>query len=301
MSLYFKGSSGDVLADRRYDFALDLAARGDFAAAADLLEQAIALSPSWPPLYFHLGEYLRQAGDKDSARKAFQTYLTLDASDHMGAAVKLALMDGKAPDNLPPGYVQSLFDQYAPHFDTALVDGLDYKTPKQIADAVRKIKDHGFKRLLDLGCGTGLAAAEFASRADWIEGIDLSPAMVEQAKAKNIYNTLHTGDITTFLNEPHEPYDLVLSADVFVYIGALDDIFMKTAKIMQRGGVFAFSVQSANTDTWILGNDHRYAHGKDYIELCATSAGIKILSRDNVILRQDAGRAVEGMVYVCRR
>lgn len=290
-----------MLADRRYDFALDLAARGDFSAAADLLEQAIALSPSWPPLHFHLGECLRQANDNESARKAFKTYLVLDAADHMGAAVKLTLMGASAPETLPAGYVQSLFDQYAPRFDTALLEGLEYKVPKQIASAVRKIKGGNFNRIIDLGCGTGLAAAEFAGHADWIEGVDLSSAMIEQAKTKNIYNALYSGDITAFLNAPHQPYDLALSADVFVYIGALKDIFIKTAKIMEKGGLFAFSVQSADTDTWILGNDHRYAHGSAYIENCAINAGFEIISRDDVVIRQDGGNPINGAVYIlCR-
>lgn len=301
MSLYYGGSSGDVLADRRYDFALGLAEREEWGEAADLLEQGIALAPHWPPLHFHLGEVLRKGGNTAAARKAFAAYLALDPEDRMGATLKLALMGKtRTPDTLPPGYVQSLFDQYAPRFDAALVEGLDYQTPKQIAAAVRAIHPGPFELILDLGCGTGLAAAEFTD-ARWIEGVDLSPAMVEQARTKKIYSALHAGSIETFLYEPREPYDLILCADVLVYVGALDDIFKRTAAVMTDAALFAFSVQSADTDSWILGEDHRYAHGKTYIEKCAGAAGLKIRAHEDVVLRQDAGRPVNGAVYICKK
>ncbi len=53
-------SSGDLLADRRFEFARDLQLKGDLPAAADLLEQAIELAPNFTSAWFTLGEIRQQ-------------------------------------------------------------------------------------------------------------------------------------------------------------------------------------------------------------------------------------------------
>ena len=57
-------SSGDLMADRRFEFARDLQLKGDLAAAADLLLQAIELAPNFASAWFTLGEI------REAARRA---------------------------------------------------------------------------------------------------------------------------------------------------------------------------------------------------------------------------------------
>ena len=45
-------SSGDLVADRRYKWALDRAAKGDFAGAADILAQTVELVPGFATAWF---------------------------------------------------------------------------------------------------------------------------------------------------------------------------------------------------------------------------------------------------------
>ena len=47
-----------------------------------------------------------------------------------------------------------------------------------------------FGTMLDLGCGTGLAGEAFRPHVDWLEGVDLSPGMIAQARKKTIYDRL---------------------------------------------------------------------------------------------------------------
>lgn len=301
--MFFGGSSGHLLADKRYALALQLAEWGDFTAAADLLRQGIELAPHWAPFYFHLGEALRQSGNDAAAEAALTQYLDRDPADNMGATIKLSLMAKLAPPPvLPEGYVRSLFDQYAPRFEKCLVENLGYHTPEHIADAVRSVQSGPYGRVLDLGCGTGLAALQFVADANHITGLDLAPKMVEESRAKNIYHALHVASVEDFLRDDNTPpYDLVLSADVFVYIGALEDIFLRLGERMASGALFAMSVQTLADGDWILGEDHRYSHSRGYLERCSALAGLTPVVCTPVTLREDAGKPVNGMVFVARK
>lgn len=57
-------SSGDLIADRRFEFARDLQLKGDLGAAADLLEQAIEIAPNFATAWFTLGEIREKLGQR---------------------------------------------------------------------------------------------------------------------------------------------------------------------------------------------------------------------------------------------
>lgn len=302
MTVFFGNSSGNILADRRYGLGQEYAAARDFAAAADLFRQGLELAPEWPPLHFHLGEACRAHGDFAAASAAFTAYLARDPEDIMGAGIKLALMGAApAPAAMPAAYVRSLFDQYAPRFEKALVEELSYQTPNHMVADVMAAAPRRFENALDLGCGTGLAAAAFKDHARRFTGVDLAPAMIGIARGKGLYAALYAADIGTFLKDNPEVFDLVLSADVFVYMGELEEVFGQIAAHMAVGGIFCFSVQAAAEGTWTLGPDHRYAHARAYVERCAEAARLACTSCRSVVLRRDGGRDVAGLIFVCRK
>src|SRR6476661_2536893 len=107
-------SSGDLIADRRFEFARDLQLKGDLRAAADLLEQAIELAPNFTSAWFTLGEIRQQLEENDKAIAAFRKARASDPEDRHGAAVKLMRVGAVELDEMPKGYVRTLFDQYAP-------------------------------------------------------------------------------------------------------------------------------------------------------------------------------------------
>src|SRR3984885_13011544 len=156
-------SSGDLIADRRYEFARDLQLKGDLPAAADLLEQAIELAPGFVSAWFTLGEIRQELDERDAAIAAFRKAREADASDPHGAGLRLMRLGAEELSSMPPAYVRTLFDQYAPRFEAALVDDLGYRGPALLFRAVRAAvrKPAFFRRAIDLGCGTGLAATAF--------------------------------------------------------------------------------------------------------------------------------------------
>src|SRR5271167_4663890 len=171
-------SSGDLIADRRYEFARDLQLKGDLAAAADLLDQAVELAPAFMSAWFTLGEIRQQLGERDAAIAAFRKARDADTKDPHGASLKLMRLGAEQLSAMPQAYVLTLFDQYAPRFDRALIDDLRYHVPLLLFNAVLAArgtvhKPAFFKRDIDLGCGTGLAATAFAKEVDHIVGIDL--------------------------------------------------------------------------------------------------------------------------------
>ncbi len=153
-----------------------------------------------PSAWFTLGEIREQLGERDAAVAAFQKARDADADDRHGAGLRLMLLGAENLSAMPPAYVRALFDQYAPKFESALVDDLGYRGPALLFKAVLAArhavrKPAFFKRAIDLGCGTGLAATAFAREVDHFIGIDLSPRMIEKARLTGLYAELEVTDM----------------------------------------------------------------------------------------------------------
>ena len=182
-------SSGDLIADRRRQYGQALFREGDFAAAIELFEQTIERAPSWADAHFSLGKARREIGDRAGAAAAFRECLRLDPEDTLGASLALAELDAAVTiDMAPAAYVRALFDAYADDFDKALVERLDYSTPQQLAAAIRAARKIEARsgRALDLGCGTGLGGEAIVADVAWLEGVDLSPGMIDKAREKAV-------------------------------------------------------------------------------------------------------------------
>jgi predicted TPR repeat methyltransferase len=233
-------SSGDLVSDCRYKAAVELAARGDFAAA-DVLTQTVEAAPGFATAWFALGAIRDRLGDRDSAVAAFRAASRADPDDYHGARLHLARLGaGPRTPAMTEPYLRRLFDQYAGRYDAALTEHLHYRGPALLRDAVTSTLERlgrpmHFESLLDLGCGTGLAGQAFRPFAGRLVGIDLSPAMIARAEAKDIYERLVVGNLAAFL--PDEiataaKYDLVLAADVFVYLNDLAAVLADIARVL---------------------------------------------------------------------
>ncbi|ACA15191.1 Methyltransferase type 12 [Methylobacterium sp. 4-46] len=302
-------SSGDLLADRRYVWAEAALAEGDAAAAADLAEQVLTLVPDYVPAWLLLGRAREaQAGDdpaaRERARHAFAAALDLDPDDALGARLRLAELGAQAGEAaLSPAYVRALFDGYAGRFERHLVEGLGYRAPAMLRDALLATGHPlPFRRALDLGCGTGLAARALDDLVVAIEGVDLSPGMLAEARRLGRYAALHEGDLTAFLaGQPAGGADLVVAADVFVYLRALGPAFAGVARALAPGGLFAFTLQAHAGEGAVLGSDGRYAHGEALVRAEAAAAGLAILRLEAASTRRERGAEVPGWLAVLGR
>jgi predicted TPR repeat methyltransferase len=302
-------SSGDLIADRRYRWALDLAARGDCAGAADILAQAVTLAPAFAAAWAALGALRDQLGDRSGALAAFAAARDCDPDDYQGARLQLARLGAEeATPHMTDAYVRRLFDQYAARYDTALTEQLAYRGPELLRSAVSRVmaaagRAMRFASVLDLGCGTGLCGAAFRPHADWLAGVDLSPAMIAQAAAKNLYDYLAVGEIEAFLAgeaATGKKYHLVLAADVFVYFNDLAPTLAAIARVLAPSGTVAFTVEKNPGDGVKLLPTLRYAHADAYLRQTLEAAGLTVSHLAAASARSEKGIPVDGLVVVAQ-
>ncbi|MGB8401180.1 methyltransferase domain-containing protein [Bradyrhizobium sp.] len=300
-------SSGDLMADRRYEFARDLRLKGNLAAAADLLLQATELAPNFASAWFTLGEIRERLGEHDAAIAAFRNARAADPDDRHGATLRLMRLGTEPVSDMPPRYVQVLFDQYAPRFESALVDDLGYRGPALLFRAVLSVRSAArkpafFERAIDLGCGTGLVAAAFASEVDHFIGIDLSPRMIERARATGLYAELEVDDMFRGLrSRPAASADLILAADAMVYVADLAPVLAEARRVLVAGGLLAFTVETHQGEGVILGEGLRYAHGVPCVRASVEAAGLELSQLKRLSARNEDQVPVPGLVAVATR
>ena len=126
--------------------------------------------------------------------------------------------------------------------------------------------------------------------------------MLALARKTRLYDRLHEGELLDFVKEqPDRTADLVVAADVFVYLAALDEIFGEVRRVLRRGGFFAFTVQAHEGEGIVLGEDSRYAHGERYLRGLAEQTGFAVALFETVSTRQDRGVDVPGLLAVLER
>ncbi len=252
---------------------------------------------------------LEKAGDFDAAAKAYEEVLQIDPDDHGGAAVRLASMGrGAIPLKAPDAYVATLFDQHAEMFDTILVDQLGYDVPLQLREMLLEM-DNEFhaRRMLDLGCGTGLSADALDDMAAHKTGVDISENMIEVAYEKGDYDALFVGEAVRFLETTEEEnWYLIVATDVLPYMGELDRFFAGVANHLDSAGYFGFSSETLDDDrlagrAFVVGDYQRFAHSQAYVRVMLDRCGMDCVRCDDITVRSEQGSPVPGHLYIARR
>lgn len=154
-----------------------------------------------------------------------------------------------------------------------------------------------FHQVLDLGCGTGLAGAAFADICECLIGVDVSEEMVEKAREKGIYNHLVVDEIVRFLQTTSVYYDLVVLADVLIYLGdiepALAALYARTAE----NAVLCFSTETTDESDFQLQPTGRFAHSPDYVTAVALKTGWLIRQSVATRLRKEGNDWVAGTLF----
>lgn len=219
-------------------------------------------------------------------------------AQHMGNAVK----NSSSIDRANEVYLQSIFDVFAKDFDSVL-QGLEYQTPEHIFGFLREI--YGEKplkkmRILDAGCGTGLCGRYLKNYARFhsLEGVDLSPKMLEIAKQKQLYNRLVCEELNSYLGHSKGGYDLIVSADVFTYFGSLGELFKNLDSSLKKGGrvIFSISENTINDQDYFLHISGRFLHHYDYIKRLIKEQGFVLEKSIRVRLRAEGDQDVFGCV-----
>jgi predicted TPR repeat methyltransferase len=282
------------------------AAFGSFRAEASLdaaierARRAAAAEPNDALRQLQLADALRQAGKNDDARVAAERCLSL-APEATAARFLLAALGGAAtPETMPPELVATIFDNAAAQFDRMLVDNLKYRGPELIAKALTPFLPKLGRKLdiLDAGCGTGLCAPYLAPLARRLDGVDLSPKIVEAARARGGYDRLAVGDCVAAMRGAVDGYDLIVAADVVIYLGALEAFFDAAHGALRPGGLVALSIERGTGGRFTLSNASRYQHDPAYVEATAARAGFALAHREDCTLRFENRKPVDSMIAI---
>lgn len=277
---------------------------GDLSRALDSYEHALRLRPDYAMAEHYRANALRALGRREAAIAAYRRARELGA-DPAGIDFALAALgEGELPASAPADYVKGLFDQYAGYFDRHLVGVLGYRTPELLVSMLPAGSDTPFDAVLDLGCGTGLCAPLLRPLARRLGGLDLSEKMLAKARETCLYDELACADIVAWLDGRQAEWDLVLAADVLVYIGELGTLFERVARALQPGGRFAFSVETLAQESgsaYAITASNRFAHAPAYVRACAAAAGMTVHEQRDAVLRQEHGADVAGKLFLLRR
>ena len=280
---------------------------GRVAEAAAIYRRAAELDPGRASIWRLLGKVYEQLGDRDGAIDALRRARKIDPSDPLGASVELMRLGADELSEMPRAYVRLLFDQYAATFDTALVERLGYRGPSLLLEAVLSAcrahqKPTNFKHAIDLGCGTGLVAVAFAHLVDRFIGIDISPGMIEKARARGLYARLEEADMLEGLRTTSDSsVDLVVSADVMIYVADLFPVLKEASRVLASGGLLALTLERHDGDGFILSDGRRYAHSASYLRASMEAVGLVALKLEQHSSRHERGVPVPGLVVVAEK
>jgi predicted TPR repeat methyltransferase len=299
-------------AEAHNNIGVVLAGEGRIPEALESYQRAISIRPEFADAHLNLGNALKDLGRIDEAIASYREAVRLAPANTVAAHL-LAALTGSGAERAPNEYVAGVFDGYADRFDEHLVQGLGYRIPEYLVTSLLKhgVPSAGEWAVLDLGCGTGLAGEAVVSHSRRLVGIDLSANMLAKARERNIYERLVQADLLPAMRaEPLAGYDLVLAADVFVYLGRLDEVVAQAARLLRPGGVFAFSVEALEAlpedrrgdgQGFVLNDKGRFAHAASYIERLAAGNGLRLLELTGVQSRLEQGVPVRGWLVLMAR
>lgn len=286
--------------------------RGKLYAALLCYRKALSLKPDFVEALNNLGNVFRVQSKLAKSLACFQKAIKIEPENGM-AVHSIATLSGSNPERAPSEYIEKIFNAHADKFDSHLLENLQYETPEKLVAFIRQSSELPLQKLdiLDLGCGTGLVGLVIAPYARQLVGVDLSANMLAKAQARNLYQRLERSDLLTMMqSEMASSYDLIIAADVFVYLGKLDMIFNEAMRLLRPGGFFAFSVKAMeelpheeneqdNPIEYRLNETGRYAHSSAYLSRLAVTIGFKLHRMIRTHTRLEKGQSVQAWLVLC--
>lgn len=309
---------------------------GDSDGGLQFLQKAIALAPHYPLALNNIGVILSERGDIESALRYLEKSRELDPDnadslynlagvynilgrtsdsietlekvimlnpEHLSAKHMHSALKGEVTDTAPHQYVVETFDRYASRFESHIQKKLGYDSPQALGILLRQYQpDTMYENCLDIGCGTGLSGIPFRDRCRNMTGVDLSPQMLKKAEEKNIYNDLICGDVYEYLDNTRPQVDLVISADVFVYLGRLDIFFIKLDGCVMPGGILCCSIERYEVNgEFTLRTSGRYAHSVEYFRRISSENGYCVLGQVEHNIRKENDVWIPGNLFLLKK
>jgi predicted TPR repeat methyltransferase len=280
-----------------------LSRQGRVTEAVAHYSQAIVLNPDDPGAKKMLGIALTCLGQMEEAASVFREWSEKEP-DNPVAQHLLAACSGKdVPPRAADDYVKQVFDSFAENFEERL-ESLEYQAPELVARAVAGIfgEPAGDLDILDAGCGTGLCGPLLQPYARRLDGVDLSPGMLDRARATGLYDALEEAELTDFIGSRDQAYDVIVATDTLCYFGDLQAVISAVAGALRPGGFFIFTVERAEDgeisarEGYRINPLGRYSHQQSYVCRLIEEAGLALKAVVQGALRQEMGAPVPGLI-----
>ena len=269
-----------------------------------MLQQAIGLAYQ---LQIEPSLWLEQVADylceQQHPQLALPLYQQADAlapqRDTLG--FKLAALRGDNPAQAPAIYVEQLYQAHADQFERRLIGRLGYRAPWLLAEQLSQMGHTEFERVLDLGCGSGLAGQQLHQQfnIEHLCGIDLSEQMLQLAQAKGCYDRLECAELIAWLKQDSSCYQLICALDVLIYQGDLSALFEQLSAKLSNNGLFAYTVELNEAGTpYQLDPSGRFRHSQDYLTTLARCYGLNPLLQLPINLRQEHQLPTAGLLII---
>jgi predicted TPR repeat methyltransferase len=300
------------------ELALALLQLGRAPEAIEALRSAVAAEPGFAQGWANLTKllYVRhleavQDAQRDGAPppdagaviECFDRLLAFEPSNEEFRYLRDSLA-GVRVDRPPDRYIESFFDRFASRFEARVVGELRYAAPEVAARLLAPLLEgRSDLRAVDLGCGTGLSGPVLRPHAAKLVGVDLSPAMLDRARERGLYDELVREEVGDWLARERGTIDLALALDVFIYVGELSRVMRAVSGALAPGGLFAFSIEDLPGEGggFALLPAGRYAHARDYVVSAAASEGLRLVSMEEFTIRHEAGRDVAARMLAFRK
>lgn len=273
--------------------------------SVDCFREAYVLEPRFVRALEALSVSLYTLGRKDEARQAYRDWLEREPDNPVPRHMLAASGGAEAPVRAGDDYVRDTFDGFAESFDEQLLKNLDYRAPEVLTAALASVLPAPAASLdiLDAGCGTGLCAPLLRPHARQLVGVDLSGGMVKKARLRGGYDALEVAELTVYLQQQRQSWDVVLSADTLVYFGELGTVLAAAHDALRPGGRVAFSLEAdeSEDDRATLTASGRYRHSRSHVANALERAGFGDIRIAEDSLRKEFGQPVRSWVVLARR
>ena len=244
----------------------------------------------------------RRIGDQAAVVAAVTRWHNLAPNDPSVRHLHAASTGGHL-ERADPAYIVALFDAYAHRFDEHLA-ALGYCAPASIAQRLAGLLPVGTDTVADLGCGTGLVGQALNGLARHLIGVDLSPGMLAEARARRCYDRLVCGELTAFLRDHPGQFDAIVSADTLIYLGDLRPVFAAAQAALRGAGVLVFTLEhlaEAPNPGYRLEQTGRFSHSREWVAAQLRAAGFGGVEVEERVVRRERNDDVRGLLVTARR
>lgn len=288
------------------NLGMTMRARDRPEEALEAWGRALELEPTMRSVAVPYGRLLYRLNRIAEAMEFYRRWSLASPDDPIPRHMLAASGGTEQPSRAADDFVRATFDDFADSFDRSL-EQLQYRAPQLLCEALTAcgaLAPAGALEILDLGCGTGLCGPLLRPVARRLVGVDLSPRMLSKAAARGLYDQLNSGELTAWLGECGQRFDVALAADVLCYFGDLAAVFERIRAVLRPGGWFACSLEALPDDPgrrpYVLCPHGRYQHGRGYAEAELSKAGFEEVRLSQATLRYERRDAVTGQLLLAR-